>query len=68
MVVKSVVEVAGSLGCRTIAERVGDAETLGLLQGHGVDFAQGFYLARPRPLAELETTLPPHNVRDLRAR
>jgi diguanylate cyclase (GGDEF)-like protein/PAS domain S-box-containing protein len=67
MVIKSVVEVAGSLGCRTIAERVGDAETLGLLQGHGVDYAQGFYLARPRPLAELETSAVRQNVRDLRA-
>jgi diguanylate cyclase (GGDEF)-like protein len=67
MVVKSVVEVANSLGCRTIAERVGDAETLGLLQGHGVDYAQGFYLARPRPIAELETESPRQNVRDLRA-
>jgi EAL domain-containing protein (putative c-di-GMP-specific phosphodiesterase class I) len=54
MVVKSVVEVAGSLGCRTIAERVGDSETLALLQSHGVDYAQGFYVGRPRPASELE--------------
>jgi diguanylate cyclase (GGDEF)-like protein len=61
MVVKSVVDVATSIGCRTIAERVGDSETLALLQSHGVDFAQGFYVGRPRPAAELETgsTLPP---------
>jgi diguanylate cyclase (GGDEF)-like protein len=53
MVVKSVVEVATSLGCQTIAERVGDSETLALLQTQGVDFAQGFYVGRPRPAAEL---------------
>jgi len=54
MVVKSVVEVAGSLGCRTIAERVSDSETLALLQGQGVDYAQGFYVGRPRPASEIE--------------
>jgi diguanylate cyclase (GGDEF)-like protein/PAS domain S-box-containing protein len=54
MVVKSVVEVAGSLGCRTIAERVGDSETLALLQSQGVDYAQGFYVGRPRPATEIE--------------
>jgi EAL domain-containing protein (putative c-di-GMP-specific phosphodiesterase class I) len=59
MVVKSVVEVAGSLGCRTIAERVGDSETLALLQGQGVDYAQGFYVGRPRPAAELEVVASP---------
>src|SRR5436190_2414845 len=59
MVVKSVVEVAGSLGCRTIAERVGDSETLALLQSQGVDYAQGFYVGRPRAAAELEPGTPP---------
>jgi len=54
MVVKSVVEVAGSLGCRTIAERVGDSETLALLQSQGVDYAQGFYVGRPRPVSAIE--------------
>jgi diguanylate cyclase (GGDEF)-like protein/PAS domain S-box-containing protein len=66
MVVKSVVEVAGSLGCRTIAERVGDSETLALLQSQGVDYAQGFYVGRPRPAAELELGGTPPPAGDLR--
>ncbi|HEY1357659.1 MAG TPA: EAL domain-containing protein [Thermoleophilaceae bacterium] len=69
MVVKSVVEVAGSLGCRTIAERVGDSETLALLQSQGVDYAQGFYVGRPRPAVELEVvsgTPPPAGGGELR--
>jgi diguanylate cyclase (GGDEF)-like protein/PAS domain S-box-containing protein len=68
MVVKSVVEVAGSLGCRTIAERVGDSETLALLQSQGVDYAQGFFVGRPRPAAELELgSLPPEDGRAVRS-
>src|SRR5581483_3414089 len=53
--VRAMVEVARGLGKRTIAEFVGDAETLALLREFGVDYAQGYYLGRPRSLAE---TLP----------
>ena len=50
LVVKAVVDIARGLGKRTIAEFVEDAETLELLRGMGVDFAQGFYVAKPAPL------------------
>jgi diguanylate cyclase (GGDEF)-like protein/PAS domain S-box-containing protein len=50
LVVQSVVDIARGLGKRTIAEFVGDAETLSLLEGYGVDYAQGFYVAKPMPL------------------
>jgi diguanylate cyclase (GGDEF)-like protein/PAS domain S-box-containing protein len=46
-VVKSIVEIAHSLGKKTIAEGVEDAATLAALRDRGVDFAQGFYLGRP---------------------
>jgi EAL domain-containing protein (putative c-di-GMP-specific phosphodiesterase class I) len=46
------------LGKRTIAEFVGDAETLELLRGMGVDFAQGFYVAPPAPLPLAHAQLP----------
>ena len=49
-VVKSVVDIARGLGKRTIAEFVEDEETLELLRGMGVDFAQGYYVAKPAPL------------------
>ena len=37
-------------GSRTIAEFVGDDETVALLQDIGVDYGQGFHLGRPGPL------------------
>ena len=39
-------------GQQTIAEGVEDHETLALLQDTGVDFAQGYHLGHPAPLAE----------------
>jgi diguanylate cyclase (GGDEF)-like protein/PAS domain S-box-containing protein len=47
-VVKSIVDIAHSLGKKTIAEGVEDAATLAALKHRGVDFAQGFYLGRPK--------------------
>jgi len=45
--VKAIVGLAKDFGYQTIAEGVEDAETLELLRGYGVDFAQGFHLGRP---------------------
>lgn len=47
--VKAMVDVAKGLGVRTVAECVGDAETLALLKSYGVDFAQGYHVGRPGP-------------------
>jgi diguanylate cyclase (GGDEF)-like protein/PAS domain S-box-containing protein len=58
LVVKAVVDIARGLGKRTIAEFVEDAETLEMLRGMGVDFAQGFYVAKPAPLPLLQAALP----------
>jgi diguanylate cyclase (GGDEF)-like protein/PAS domain S-box-containing protein len=58
LVVKAVVDIARGLGKRTIAEFVEDAETLELLRGMGVDYAQGFYVAKPAPLPLLQAALP----------
>ena len=54
--VKAVVDIARGLGRRTIAEFVEDAETLELLRLMGVDYAQGYHLAKPGPLAALALT------------
>ncbi len=51
-VVKAIVGIARSLGKHTIAEGVENPETLGLLREYGVDFAQGFHIARPQPIEE----------------
>ena len=48
--VRAIVGLANGFGYETIAEGVEDAETLALLTGYGVDFAQGFYLGRPAPI------------------
>jgi diguanylate cyclase (GGDEF)-like protein len=58
LVVKAVVDIARGLGKRTIAEFVEDAETLELLREMGVDFAQGFHVARPAPLPLVRAPLP----------
>jgi len=51
-VVRAVVNLARDFGHRTIAEGVEDDETLELLRELGVDFAQGYVIGRPAPLAE----------------
>jgi diguanylate cyclase (GGDEF)-like protein len=45
--VRAIVDVARGLGKKTVAEFVGDAETLRLLAEIGVDYVQGYYLSRP---------------------
>ncbi|MBI5288729.1 MAG: EAL domain-containing protein [Chloroflexi bacterium] len=54
--VRAIVDVARSLGKKTIAEFVEDADTLALLREFGVDFAQGFFVGRPAPLPRPDTT------------
>ena len=51
--VQAMVAVARGLGKRTIAEFVGDDETLQLLRSYGVDFAQGYFVGRPAPLPDV---------------
>ncbi len=48
-VVHAVLTLARNFHLQTIAEGVEDAETLALLRGLDVDFAQGFHIARPEP-------------------
>jgi diguanylate cyclase (GGDEF)-like protein/PAS domain S-box-containing protein len=66
LVVRSVVDIARGLGKRTIAEFVGDQETQDLLKRYGVDYAQGFHVAKPRPLGLLDLTHPVGILQDRR--
>jgi diguanylate cyclase (GGDEF)-like protein/PAS domain S-box-containing protein len=52
LVIQAVVDIAKGLGKRTVAEMVGDEETMELLREMGVDHAQGFHIGRPAPLAK----------------
>ncbi len=51
--VRAMVEVARGLGKETIAEFVGDEETVRLLREYGVGYAQGYYIGRPGVLGEI---------------
>ncbi|HEU4665738.1 MAG TPA: bifunctional diguanylate cyclase/phosphodiesterase [Dokdonella sp.] len=51
--VRAVVDIARAHGAETVAEWVEDAATLALLGELGVDWAQGFHLARPRPIGDV---------------
>ena len=54
--VEAFTKVANALGIATIAERVETAEALARITEFGIDLAQGYHLARPAPLEELEET------------
>jgi EAL domain-containing protein (putative c-di-GMP-specific phosphodiesterase class I) len=51
--VKAIVEVARALGKEVIAEFVTDGETLNIIRGLGVDYAQGYEVGRPAPLVAI---------------
>jgi diguanylate cyclase (GGDEF)-like protein/PAS domain S-box-containing protein len=53
LVVKAVADIARGLETQTIAEFVGDDDTVSLLRDSGVDLAQGYHLGRPAPADEL---------------
>lgn len=47
MLVKSMIDIAHSLGKKTVAEFVERESTLALLRQYGVDFVQGYLIGRP---------------------
>jgi len=53
LVVEAIAGIVRGMGRRTIAEFVGDEATLSMLDGYGVDYAQGFAIGRPRPVLAL---------------
>ena len=57
VIVQSTIDLARNLRLRTVAEGVEDEETWFRLSHLGCDVAQGYYLSRPVPPAELTTWL-----------
>ncbi len=53
LVIDAVVRIARGLGKETVAEFVTTEKTLRLVDRLGVDYAQGYHIAHPAPLAEL---------------
>jgi EAL domain-containing protein (putative c-di-GMP-specific phosphodiesterase class I) len=50
-VVSAIIDVARKFGIQTVAEGVESQETLELLAELGADFAQGYHLGFPAPVA-----------------
>ncbi|MGH2840969.1 MAG: putative bifunctional diguanylate cyclase/phosphodiesterase [Solirubrobacteraceae bacterium] len=67
LVIQAVVSIAQGLGKQTVAEHVGDEQTVDLLRRLGVDYGQGYHLGRPLPLdaflGELAAARTPQNGR-----
>jgi len=53
--VRSTVDMCRKLGIRTAAEYVQDEATADLLRDYGVDFAQGYAIGRPVPMASADS-------------
>jgi len=58
--VKAFVDMAHALGMAVVAEGVETAEVLAFLRAAHCDQAQGYYLARPMPLARLQALVGGH--------
>ncbi|WP_422770986.1 putative bifunctional diguanylate cyclase/phosphodiesterase [Plantactinospora sp. WMMC1484] len=56
-IVRSMIELAGALGLRVVAEGVEDERTWRLLHAAGCETAQGWFFARPMPAEDLVTWL-----------
>lgn len=52
--VRSINEMGHLMGLKTIAEFVENESTFKLLKMIGVDYAQGYWLANPKPLSDIE--------------
>jgi diguanylate cyclase (GGDEF)-like protein len=52
-IVRSTIDLGHNLGLAAVAEGVEDQETLEMLSRLGCDLAQGFYLSRPLPAANI---------------
>jgi EAL domain-containing protein (putative c-di-GMP-specific phosphodiesterase class I) len=62
-IVEASIGMARQLAMRTVAEGVEDREDWDFLRNAGCDFAQGYFIARPMPGAELEGWLRAWEVR-----
>jgi EAL domain-containing protein (putative c-di-GMP-specific phosphodiesterase class I) len=59
ILISAVVQIARGMGKHTIAEFVGDQETVEVLARLGVDYGQGYFLGHPEPLANHLAGQPP---------
>jgi len=57
--VRAISQIARAMNIRTVAEFVEDAQTMQALTDIGIDFAQGYHIARPLPMDEAIQLLEP---------
>lgn len=57
VIVSTAIQMAHGLGYRVVGEGVEDVETARRLKSHGCDMLQGYWLCKPKPLAELKLWL-----------
>ena len=55
--IKGIIEQAKSLGIRSVAQSIEDANTLNLLAEWGCDMGQGFYIGAPVPIEQMSTLI-----------
>jgi diguanylate cyclase len=51
--VRATIDLGHALGLRVVAEGIEDSATLDLLTGLGCDLAQGYFIGKPKPAADL---------------
>ena len=56
--VRSMIDIARTLGKKIVAEFVEDGDSLELLREWGADYAQGYYIGKPAPGMVDDSTLP----------
>ena len=54
LIVQTIVNLAKSLGVQTIAEYVKDRYTYDTLEMFGIDYAQGYFIGKPKPTVNFE--------------
>jgi EAL domain-containing protein (putative c-di-GMP-specific phosphodiesterase class I) len=54
LTLEAIVTIAHGMGKRTVAEFVQNQETIALLRGLGVDFAQGYHVSEPLQIVEFQ--------------
>jgi diguanylate cyclase (GGDEF)-like protein len=63
--VRSAIELGHSMGLRIVAEGIEDKVTLAVLAELGCDFAQGYFISRPKPASAFNPHLGTHDRRAL---
>lgn len=62
VLLEALISMAQRLGCATIAEGLERVEDVLLCQDMGVNYAQGYFFARPSPVPEIPDLLPHHRT------